>query len=159
MKRFNCIDERNGFMLHNRWTFNEDLYRKTPIWPYLSAMKSLKKTLVLGASTHPYRYSYLAIHKLRKSGHPVVAIGKKIGKVKDVEIQSEAILFEDVDTVTLYLNPRLQELYYEYVVALHPKRVVFNPGTENPDFYQILEAEGIAYEVACTLVLLGTNQY
>ena len=159
MKRFNCIDEGNVLMLHDRRTFNEDLSRETLFWTYLRAMKTLRKTLVLGASTHPYRYSYLAIHKLRKAGHHVVAIGKQEGKVKDVDIQTEATLFEEVDTVTLYLNPRLQALYYEYVVALRPNRVVFNPGTENPDFYEILETEGIAYEVACTLVLLGTNQY
>lgn len=140
-------------------TFNEDLSPKTPIQAYLSVMKSLKKTLVLGASTHPYRYSYLAIHKLRKAGHPVVAIGKKVGEVKDVPIQTEATLFNDIDTVTLYLNPRLQEQYYKYIISLNPERVIFNPGTENPDFYKILEAEGIDYDVACTLVLLGTNQY
>lgn len=122
-------------------------------------MTASKKTLVLGASTHPYRYSYLAIHKLRRSGHEVVAIGKKAGQVNDVQIQTDPELFPDIDTVTLYMNPKIQEEYYEYIVALHPKRVVFNPGTENPDLYEILETEGIAYEIACTLVLLGTNQY
>ena len=122
-------------------------------------MNSPKKTLVLGASTHPYRYSYLAIHKLRKAGHPVLAIGKIEGQVKDVPIQTEPTLFDDIDTVTLYLNPRLQVQYYEYILELNPKRVVFNPGTENPDFYKILKDQGIPFEVACTLVLIGTNQY
>lgn len=122
-------------------------------------MNSKKKTLVLGASTHPYRYSYLAIHKLRRAGHPVLALGRKIGVVNDVEIVNEKVAFEDVDTVTLYLNPKHQESYYDYILSLHPKRILFNPGTENPEFYKILDKNGIDYEQACTLVLLGTNQY
>jgi len=122
-------------------------------------MKITKKTLVLGASLHSYRYSYLAIHKLRKQGHPVVAIGSKEGTVRDVPIQTQALAFEGIDTVTLYLNPNIQKDYYDYILALNVNRVIFNPGTENPEFYRILEKHKVAYEIACTLVLLGTNQY
>ena len=67
--------------------------------------------------------------------------------------------FKDIDTVTLYLNPKRQQEYYDYIISLHPKRVIFNPGTENPEFYELLRNKKIEVEVACTLVLLGTNQY
>src|SRR5215210_2140004 len=90
-----------------------------------------KKTLVLGASDNPSRYSYLAIQKLRRYGHPVVAIGKKLSQVGDVSINKEKDPVDDLDTVTLYLNPLHQQQYYDYIVSLHPKRIIFNPGAEN----------------------------
>lgn len=117
------------------------------------------KTLVLGASTNPERYSYLAIEKLLLHNHEVVAIGQKIGTVFSVTIHTEKKYFEAVDTVTLYLNPMRQETYYSYIISLQPRRVIFNPGTENPEFYKLLEQHSIKVEVACTLVLLATNQY
>lgn len=118
-----------------------------------------KKTLVLGASLKEVRYSNIAIKKLRKFEHPVLAIGLRKGMVQDVEIETTPIAFDDVHTVTLYLNPMRQEAYYNYIISLQPERVIFNPGTENPGFYNLLSAEGIAYEEACTLVLLSTGQY
>lgn len=118
-----------------------------------------KKTLVLGASTNPSRYSNIAINRLVRYGHPVVAVGLRDGTVADVSIHTNKEPFKDVDTVTLYLNPRRQEEYYDYILSLKPKRVIFNPGTENPYLYELLRANNIDYEVACTLVLLGTNQY
>lgn len=122
-------------------------------------MSKNKKTLVLGASTNPSRYSFMAINKLSGHGHSVVAIGQKDGEVEGVKIQTKQIPFTNVDTVTLYLNPLRQKDYYNYIVGLQPKRVIFNPGTENPEFYQLLKLNNIKAEVACTLVLLGTNQY
>ena len=119
----------------------------------------MKKTLVLGASLKPDRYANIAIHKLRENNHQVVAIGMKLGVVNDVSIITEKELFESVHTVTLYLSGKRQEAYYEYILSLHPKRVIFNPGTENPSFYTILQTHKIPYEIACTLVLLSTNQY
>lgn len=119
----------------------------------------MKKTLVLGASLNPSRYSNLAINRLVDHGHTVAAIGQKKGAVAGVELATEMKPFTDIDTVTLYLNPKRQEGYYDYVVSLKPKRVIFNPGTENPEFYEILKRNNIKSEVACTLVLLGTNQY
>ncbi len=119
----------------------------------------MKKTLVLGASLNPGRYSYLAINRLVSYGHSVAAVGLKKGIVAGVPIATEKEPFENIDTVTLYLNPRRQEEYYDYIVALKPKRVIFNPGTENPELYKILKEHNIDSEVACTLVLLGTNQY
>lgn len=118
-----------------------------------------KKTLVLGASTNPSRYSNLAINSLVKNNHPVVAVGLKEGIVAGVEILTGQPQDENIDTVTLYLNSKNQEQYYDYILNLKPKRVVFNPGTENAELHQLLQKNGIEAEVACTLVLLGTNQY
>ena len=118
-----------------------------------------KKTLVLGASDNPQRYSYLAVNRLRGKGHPVVAIGKKTAKVGEVNIDTEKKDFPEVDTVTLYLNPRLQEQYYEYILSLHPKRIIFNPGAENPALERLAIENGIEPMEACTLVLLSTGQY
>lgn len=118
-----------------------------------------KKTLVLGASTNPDRYANMAINSLTKHEHPVVAVGLREGTVAGIEIQKEQVAFDGVDTVTLYLNPKNQEAYYEYILGLHPKRVLFNPGTENPALQAKLDKAGIGYEEACTLVLLNTNQY
>ena len=91
--------------------------------------------------------------------HQVVAIGAKKGIAFDIPIEKEKVDFHGIDTVTLYLNPKIQQEYYDYIVSLKPRRVIFNPGTENPDFYKILEKNNIESEVACTLVLLATNQY
>jgi hypothetical protein len=119
----------------------------------------MKKTLVLGASLTPSRYSNLAINRLVNHGHSVEAIGLKKGVVAGVDIDTEKKDFENIETVTLYLNPKRQEEYYDYIISLKPKRVIFNPGTENPQFYEMLRKNNIETEVACTLVLLGTNQY
>ena len=118
-----------------------------------------KKTLVLGASIQPDKYSYKAISMLAEKGHSVLAIGQKAGEVARIKIHTKAIPLKNIDTVTLYLNPVRQRDYYNYIIDSKPKRVVFNPGTENPEFYQLLEQNNIKYEVACSLVLLATNQY
>ena len=118
-----------------------------------------KKTLVLGASQNPARYSYLAINRLRSKQQPVVAIGKKTGKVEDVEIETGQPALKDVDTVTLYLNAQNQKQYYDYILSLHPKRIIFNPGAENSELEALAEANGIKTMEACTLVLLSTGQY
>ena len=117
------------------------------------------KTLVLGASTNPMRYSFLAINRLLLHGHEVEAIGLKQGQVSDVKIQTEQIMFKNIDTITLYLNPSNQKQYYEYILLLKPRRIIFNPGTENPELIEILKHNGTETEIACTLVLLSTNQY
>ncbi|MFT5754820.1 MAG: putative CoA-binding protein [Flavobacterium sp.] len=119
----------------------------------------MKKTLVIGASTNPERYSFKAIDSLVNHNHTVVAIGQKIGEVAGVKIQAKAIPATKIHTVSLYLNAVSQRDYYNYIIGLTPKRVLFNPGTENPEFYQLLKANSIKYEEACTLVLLSTNQY
>ena len=118
-----------------------------------------KKTLVIGASANPARYSYLAINRLRNKQHPVVAIGRKKQQVADVQIDTEKKPYENVDTVTLYLNPRHQPEYYDYILSLHPRRIIFNPGAENEELYRLAQKNNIQPLEACTLVLLGTGQY
>jgi len=122
-------------------------------------MKETKKTLVLGASDNPARYSYLAIQRLRSHGHPVAGIGRKNTKVADVNIDKEKIPVNDVDTVTLYLNPTHQQEYYDYIFSLKPKRIIFNPGTENDELVKLAKEQNIESVEACTLVLLSTGQY
>lgn len=118
-----------------------------------------KKTLVLGVSLKPNRYSNYAVQRLVANNIDVVAFGLKKGEVSGVQIDTELLPYENINTITLYLNPKHQKGYYNYILSLKPKRVLFNPGTENPEFYEILEANNIAFEEACTLVLLSTNQY
>ncbi len=118
-----------------------------------------KKTLVMGASTNPGRYAYKAIKMLQRYGHPVVAVGRKEEDLDGLKIEREQAPFDGVDTVTLYLNPMNQRPYYDYIIGLEPKRVIFNPGTENPELYTLLRKNGIEIEVACTLVMLSINQY
>jgi predicted CoA-binding protein len=119
----------------------------------------MKKTVVLGASDNPSRYSFLAVEKLRRYGHPVVAIGKKTGVVAGTNIVTDKPAENDVDTITLYLSQANQRLYYDYILSLHPRRIIFNPGAENPELEQLAVENGIQPVEACTLVMLGTGQY
>lgn len=116
-------------------------------------------TLVLGASTNPNRYSNIAIKRLTGKNQVIVALGLKKGKVGEVVIDDEKQDYKNVDTVTLYLSPKNQESYYNYIIGLQPRRVIFNPGTENLEFVKMLQENNIEAEIACTLVLLSTNQY
>ncbi len=122
-------------------------------------MNEKKKTLVLGASDNPSRYSYLALQRLRNHGHPVAAIGKRHTWVTDVEIEKEKKQFTGIDTVTLYLNPLRQQEYYDYILSLKPKRIIFNPGAENDKLARLAKQNNILPLEACTLVLLSTGQY
>lgn len=122
-------------------------------------MQTPKNTLVLGASTNPQRYSFLAINKLSAYGHTVKAIGLKEGLVGNVSIQTGQPAFQDIDTVTLYLGAANQRPYYEYILSLRPKRIIFNPGAENPELETLAEDNNIAPLHACTLVMLSTGQY
>jgi predicted CoA-binding protein len=119
----------------------------------------MKKTVVLGASDNPSRYSFLAVERLREKGHPVVAVGKREGKINDTLILTGEPLVNDVDTVTLYLNPVLQVAAYDYILGLKPRRVIFNPGTENDELEEILRSKGIEPIEACTLVMLAAGMY
>lgn len=116
-------------------------------------------TLVLGASLNPDRYSNKALHRLSAHAIEVKAFGLKKGTVCGIDIDTELQPYKNIHTVTLYLNPKRQESFYEYIIGLNPARVIFNPGTENPEFYKLLDEASINYEVACTLVLLSTDQY
>jgi len=119
----------------------------------------MKKTLVIGASENADRYSNKAIKALVTHDHEVVAIGLRKGKVSGISFDAEKKDFENIDTVTLYVGPQNQPEYYAYILYLKPHRVIFNPGTENPEFIEQLKAAGIYPKIACTLVLLATGQY
>ncbi len=119
----------------------------------------MKKTMVFGASLNPDRYSNIAVKKLRAYGHPVIAIGKRPGNIHGVQIIRDKIAEEGIDTITLYLNPFHQKEYYAYILSLHPKRIIFNPGTENDELQELAAENGIKTLEACTLVMLQTGQY
>lgn len=122
-------------------------------------MREKKKTVVFGASDNPSRYSYLAIHRLRSHDHPVVAVGKRQTMVADVPVETEKKPFDNIHTVTLYLNPLHQKEYYDYIVSLKPQRIIFNPGAENDELAGLAKQHNIQPVEACTLVLLSTGQY
>ena len=125
----------------------------------LQEMNEKKNTLVLGASDNPSRYSNLAIRRLRANGHPVVAIGKRLAVVADVPISTEKSEFENIHTVTLYLNPDHQKEYYNYILSLKPSRIIFNPGAENNELSALVKRNNIESTEACTLVMLSTGQF
>ncbi len=113
----------------------------------------------MGASLNPGRYSNLAIRRLVDHNIDTTAFGIRGGTVSGIQIKDNFVDFQNIDTITLYLNPSHQKEYYQKILDLKPRRVIFNPGTENPEFYEILRNAGVEVEVACTLVLLATDQY
>lgn len=119
----------------------------------------MSKTLVIGASEKPGRYSNMAIKMLTDRGIETYAFGSKLGKTHGVEIKNTQDLIKDLNTVTVYLSAKNQEDVKQYIMDLHPKRVIFNPGAENEEFEAELSANGIKTLNACTLVLLTTGQY
>ena len=119
----------------------------------------MKKVLVLGASLNANRYSNMAIKKLLLKGFEVIGIGAKEGKVERLTILTEQKAMSDIHTVTVYLNPVNQRLYYDYILEMNPKRVIFNPGSENKEFEILLAKNDIQYEKACTLVMLSLNKF
>lgn len=121
----------------------------------------MKKTVVVGATDNPARYAFRAAHMLKEHGHEVVPVGIKKGEVAGETILNirEFPKIEEVDTLTLYLGPQNQPEYYEYLLSLKPKRIIFNPGTENTELEKLAKDKGIETEEACTLVLLSTHQY
>lgn len=119
-----------------------------------------KTTLVLGASPNPERYSYLAVERLRAHGRKVVALGARSGNIAGVPILTDPALVEKpIDTVTLYLGPDNQVKFFDFIIDLSPRRVVFNPGAENPVFERMLVERGIVVQRACTLVMLSAGTY
>ncbi len=118
-----------------------------------------KKTLVLGATNNPARYAHLAANRLVAAGHEIVNIGIKRGEVAGVPIQGAGDIRSDIHTITLYIGPQRQPQYYDYIIHTKPKRIIFNPGTENPELKALAQQHGIETLEACTLVLLSTGQY
>ncbi len=117
------------------------------------------KVLVLGASPNPARYSHKAVRMLLRYGHDPVPVGIREGDIDGKTIIKGKPQVEGVHTVTLYLNPQRQQDYYEWILSLSPRRVIFNPGTENPEFKQILEQRGIETVENCTLVMLANGLF
>ncbi len=120
-----------------------------------------KKTLIVGATTNPERYAYLAAQRLTEHGHPIVPLGIKKGEVAGQPILDlrEKPKIEGIDTITMYIGPRHQAEWMDYLISLKPKRIIFNPGTENVEFEKKAREAGIKSEEACTLVLLSTGQF
>jgi len=119
----------------------------------------MKKTLIIGASPDPSRYAYKAANMLKRFNHEIVNVGIKKGEVAGVEIEKPGEIHHDIDTITLYIGPDLQAQYHDYILATKPKRVIFNPGTENYELEKLLDQHDIEPVEACTLVLLSTGQY
>ena len=122
-------------------------------------MSENKKTIVLGASPNPERYSFKAIVALRSKGHDVIAVGKRTGIVSDTEIEDGSLLHDNVHTITIYLNATNQLDWYDFIFTNKPKRIIMNPGAENPELEVMASKQGIEVLEACTLVLLATGSY
>jgi predicted CoA-binding protein len=119
----------------------------------------MKKTLVLGASDNPARYSFRAVHQLKQHGHEVVPVGIRKGQVAGLDIHTDRPTEAGIDTVTLYVGPQNQPAWYDYILDLKPKRIIFNPGTENEELEKLAQQRGIRTEEACTLVMLSIGNY
>ena len=119
----------------------------------------MKKTVVIGASENPERYSNKAVRKLKAYGHEVVAVGLKEGVIDGVRIHADHPAEKNVDTVTMYVGDQRQPSLYDYIFSLNPKRIIFNPGAENPELEKMAKAKGIEVTEACTLVLLSIGDY
>ena len=118
-----------------------------------------RRTLVLGATTNSSRYAYIATNRLQQYGIDVVPVGIREGEIHGIPILLGQPNVENIETITLYLNPLRQEAYYDYILGLKPKRIIFNPGTENPVLAKLAKEQGIQSEIACTLVLLSRGVY
>jgi predicted CoA-binding protein len=118
-----------------------------------------KKTLVLGATPDSSRYAFLAANRLVNHGHSIVNVGIKTGEVAGVQIEKPETIHDDIDTITLYVGPQRQPALYDYILNTHPKRIIFNPGTENAELSKMANEKGIETENACTLVLLSIGEY
>lgn len=123
------------------------------------AAAATRTTVVIGASNNPARYAYVATQRLHRAGHTVVAVGLQAGRIGEIEVHADRPAVPGVDTVTLYVSPQHQPAWREYILGLRPRRIIFNPGTENLELEQAARAAGIVTEEACTLVLLSTGQY
>lgn len=122
-------------------------------------MKNNKKTLVIGASEKPDRYSNIAIRKLRNNNICVEAIALRDGKVSDVVFKTGLPELNNIHTVTLYIGPSRQVFYYRYIIDLKPKRIIFNPGTENAELKLLAVENGIDVVENCTLVMLDSGRF
>ena len=121
--------------------------------------ENLKKTLVIGASPNPYRYSNKAVSLLNKHGHSVIALGIREGTIDGIDIKKELIPINDLHTITLYVGAKRQPQYYKYILSLNPKRIIFNPGTENDELLDLIKNRNIEAVEHCTLVMLNSGEF
>ncbi len=119
----------------------------------------MKKTVIIGASPNKNRYSYLATERLKNNNYKVVPLGIRDGEIVGEKIITERPILSDIHTVTMYIGKKIQTDWYNYILGLNPKRVIFNPGSENGEFAKILEEKNIEVVENCTLVMLATNQF
>ena len=119
----------------------------------------MKKTSVLGATPNPSRYSYRAVEMLNRFNYEVVPIGIKTGEICGIKIINDHPEYTDIHTISLYLSPGNQVDYYDYIVKIKPQRIIFNPGTENDELYELANQNGIEIIEGCTLVMLSTGSY
>lgn len=119
----------------------------------------MQKTLVFGASLKSNRHSHHAMLNLKANGFEILGFGPQSGEINGIRIFNQIPESQDFHTITMYMNSDRQKMFYDMIIDLSPQRVIFNPGTENPEFYQLLKDSGILYEEACTLTLLATGQY
>lgn len=118
-----------------------------------------RKTLVLGATDNPGRYAFLAVSRLVANGHPVIAVGRRSGNAAGVPILREFPPDRDIHTITMYLNAGNQKMYHEQILEAMPRRIIFNPGSENTVLKNLALAKGIEVEEGCTLVMLATGVF
>lgn len=118
-----------------------------------------KKTIVLGATPDPTRFAYKAAHMLNRYGHDIIPVGMKKGEVAGKAIENNNPAISDVDTITLYVGTRNLPPLFDYIIGLKPKRIIFNPGTENDDLIRMAEERGIEAVLGCTLVMLSVGSY
>jgi predicted CoA-binding protein len=130
---------------------------KVPIFVPFTA--DMKKTLVLGATTDENRYASLCVERLLDHGHEVVPVGIKKGETHGIKIINDLPAIEGVDTVTMYVGARNQPQYYDFLLGLAPRRIIFNPGAENDELARLASEKGIQVMEACTLVLLSVGKY
>jgi predicted CoA-binding protein len=128
---------------------------------FLEVEMSDQKTLIVGATTNPTRYAYTAASMFDERGLDFLPIGIKTGEVfgrEILDLRAKPAL-EGIHTITLYIGPENQSEWIDYLISLKPKRIIFNPGTENPIFSKKAREAGIQTLEACNLVLLSTNQF
>ena len=117
------------------------------------------KVFVFGASMNPQRYSNIATKMLLEYNHELVLLGLREGTIHGVDIITGHPSVEGIDTITMYVGAARQAEHIDYLIGLKPKRIIFNPGTENMEFESKVRDAGIISIRACTLVLLRTNQF
>ncbi|MFM7176922.1 MAG: CoA-binding protein [Bacteroidota bacterium] len=122
-------------------------------------MTENKKTIVLGASPNPERYSFKAIIALRNKGHDVIGVGKRKGSVADIDIEDGNLFHQNIHSITIYMNATNQKAWYDFIFSNNPKRIILNPGAENTELEALANEKGIEVLDACTLVLLATGNY